>query len=131
MISFFVFSTGSGRKEMEMGAFSGVLHVTFAIWMHFLLFSEIILRLTGVDLTPFLSSEIPGRTKFYTLIIALFIMIIVWPFYRRNRIKRLLKLFNQKYGNDKGKNIMRALLYTIVPMVLVTILAVIRQGGLK
>ncbi len=116
------------QKRDGDGAFSGVLHVIIVIFLHILFLCEITLQITGVNLFKFFASEIPGRTKFYGAIILLLIAITVWPFYRRERTKKLLKEYHQKYGEAGRKNTYKILLYVVAPTILAVTLAVIRQN---
>ena len=114
------------QKRDGDGKFNGVLHVTFAVSIHILLIYKLILVLNDTEIFTFHNFGEYGKNKLYFMAIGLLILIIIWPFYSRERTKRLLKEYHQKYGETGSKNTLKILLYVAVPTILLITLAVIR-----
>jgi hypothetical protein len=113
-------SKGGGRIDSSA-------HVLFSIIIHLLLISEIIWDLTGYNIVSLPNFGEYGRNKiiYFFLVIPFWIALIF--FFSKERTKRLLKDYHQKYGESGAKNTFRIMLYFVLPIVLLITLAVIRQ----
>ncbi len=98
------------------GRIIGAVHVTFALLMHMLFFSEIIRNtfLRKVVRTNY--NDLGVLRDVYWLVIAILIL-IVYFIYTPNRTYRLIKEYNVRYSEDLLGNILRILFYLIVPTV--------------
>lgn len=115
-------SKGGGRIDSSA-------HVLFSLMMHLLLLAEIIQDLTGIKILGLPDYGGHGKNKYtYFLFIIPFWVALVL-FYKKERTKRLLKEYYQRYGNAGVKNTIKILLYVVAPTILLIILAVIRQQG--
>ena len=66
-----------------------------------------------------------NKTMYFFYAVPLWVGLIL--FYNKERTKRLLKDYHQKYGETGSKNNVKILLYFVVPIILLITLAVIRQ----
>lgn len=115
------------QKRDGDGKFNGVLHVTFTIGIHLLLIYQLIEIISNVKIFSFHNFGSYGKNKLYFMAIGLIILLIIWPFYNRERTKRLLNEYHQKYREAGIKNMMKILLYVVIPAILSITLTVIRQ----
>lgn len=104
------------------GRIIGAVHVTFALLMHMLFFSEIIRNtfLRKVVRTNY--NDLGVLRDVYWLVIAILIL-LVYFIYTPNRTYRLIKEYNVRYSEDLLGNILRILFYLIVPTVVGVYLA--------
>lgn len=123
----FCFFHCSWQKRDGDGKFNGVLHVTFTIGIHLLLIYQLIEIISNVKIFSFHNFGSYGKNKLYFMAIGLIILLIIWPFYNRERTKRLLNEYHQKYREAGIKNTMKILLYVVLPTILSITLTVIRQ----
>mgnify|MGYP003579408387 CR=1 FL=1 len=117
-------SKGGGRIDSSA-------HVLFAIIIHVLLFAEIIQNTSGykaINLPDFGAS---GQNKFMYFLIAVPFWITLILFYNKERTKRLLKEYNQKYGKAGIKNTIKIFLFVLIPTILLIVFAIIRQKSLS
>jgi hypothetical protein len=113
-------SKGGGRIDSSA-------HVLFSILIHVLLIAEIIRDITGFNIISLPNFGASGINKTMYFFLAVPLWIGLWFFYNRERTKRLLKDYHQKYGEAGSKNTLKILLYFVIPIVLLITLAVIRQ----
>ncbi len=113
-------SKGGGRIDTSA-------HVLFAIIIHVLLISEIILDLTGFKIISLPDYGGAGRNKYMYFLFAIPFWVALIFFYNKERTKRLLKDYNQKYGETRSKNTLKILLYFVLPTILLIALAVTNQ----
>ena len=114
-------------KNKGGGRIDSSAHVLFALLIHVLLFAEIIQNTFGYKAINLPDYGASGRNKFMYFLIAIPFWITLILFYNKERTKRLLKEYNQKYGKTGIKNTIKILLLVIVPIILLIMLAVIRQ----
>jgi len=113
-------SKGGGRIDSSA-------HVLFSILIHVLLIAEIIRDITSFNIISLPNFGAYGINKTMYFFLAVPLWIGLWFFYNRERTKRLLKDYHQKYGEAGSKNTLKILLYFVIPIVLLITLAVIRQ----
>ena len=113
-------SKGGGRIDSSA-------HVLFSILIHVLLIAEIIRDITGFNIISLPNFGAYGINKTMYFFLAVPLWIGLWFFYNRERTKRLLKDYHQKYGEAGSKITLKILLYFVIPIVLLITLAVIRQ----
>jgi len=118
------------EKRGNDGRVVGAAHVLFTVLMHVLLVAEIIQDITGFRLISLPAYGQYGRNRAMYMLFLIPFWMAFWIFYNRERTKRLLKKFYQEYGDELGKkNLQRILLYFILPVVLLIILALVRQNS--
>ena len=115
-------SKGGGRIDSSA-------HVLFSILIHVLLIAEIIRDITSFNIISLPNFGAYGINKTMYFFLAVPLWIGLWFFYNRERTKRLLKDYHQKYGEAGSKNTLKILLYFVIPIVLLITLAVIRQNS--
>ncbi|HRP90104.1 MAG TPA: hypothetical protein PKX92_08695 [Edaphocola sp.] len=115
------------EKRGNDGRIVGSAHVLGTIIIHALLIVEIIRDTTGLNLISLPNFGEYGRNKTMYFFLAVPVWIGLWFFYNRERTKRLLKEYHQKYGEAGSKNTFNILLYVVIPIILLITLAVIRQ----
>ena len=115
------------EKRGNDGRIVGAAHVLFSILIHVLLTAEIIWDIIGSNIISLPNFGEYGRNKTMYFFLAVPFWIGLWFFYNRERSKRLLKDYHQKYGETGSKNTLKILLYFFIPIVLLITLAVIRQ----
>lgn len=115
-------SKGGGRIDTSA-------HVLFAVIIHVLLFSGIIQDVTGFKIVSLPDYGGAGRNKYIYVLFAIPFWVALIFFYNKERTKRLLKEYHQKYGEAGKKNTLKVLLYVVVPTILLITLSVIRQGS--
>lgn len=108
------------------GRIIGAVHVTFALLMHMLFFSEIIRNtfLHKVVRTDY--ENVPVLRDVYWLII-LMLILVIYLIYGPNRTYRLIKEYNVRYSEDLLGNILKIFFYLIVPTVIGVYLALQRD----
>ena len=109
------------------GRIDSSAHVLFSLLIHVLLIAEIIQDTIGLKIISLPNFGQYGRNKTVYFLFAIPIWVGLWFFYNRERTKRLLKEYHQKYGETGSKNTLKILLYVVLPAILLIILAVIRQ----
>lgn len=115
------------QKRSYDGRIVGSAHVLFSVFIHILLIAEIIRNITDVNVISLPDFGTYGRNKTINLILSIPFLIGLWFFYSRERTKRLLKDYHQIYGEAGRKNFIKVLLYFVLPIILLTTLAIIRQ----
>ena len=115
------------EKRGNDGRIVGAAHVLFSILIHFLLIAEIIRDITGFNIISLPNFGEYGINKTMYFFLAVPLWIGLWFFYSRERTKRLLKDYHQKYGETGSKSTLKILLYFVIPILLLITLAVIRQ----
>lgn len=113
-------SKGGGRIDTSA-------HVLFAIIIHVLLLSEIIQDTTGFKIVSLYDYGGAGRNKYMYFLFVIPFWVALVLFYNKERTKRLLKEYRQKYGETGSKSTLKILLYVVVPVILLIALAVFRQ----
>jgi len=115
------------EKRGNDGRIVGAAHVLFSLIIHVLLIAEIIRNITGFNIISLPNYGQYGINKTMYFFFAISLWVGLWFFYNRERTKRLLKDYHQKYGETGSKNNVKILLYFVVPIILLITLAVIRQ----
>lgn len=115
------------EKRSNDGRIVGSAHVLFSVFIHILLIAEIIRNITGVNVISLPGFGTYGRNKTIYLFLSIPFWIGFWFFYNRERTKHLLKDYQQIYGEAGRKNLIKVILYFILPIVLLITLAIIRQ----
>lgn len=116
------------EKRGSDGRVLGSVHVLFTILMHLFLIIEIIRAFTGsqgINLMPRLGSYSDSKLK-YTLFLLPF-AILIFIYYNRQRTTALLKQYNALFGKQGLKNVMKIILFILIPTLALIILAIIRQ----
>jgi len=113
------------------GRFYCSLYVLGTLIFHIFLITEIIRDITDFNILGW----IPNYGNLYNKNKYMYILFMIPPwlavsfFYNKKRTQRVLKEYDVKYGNEGRKNTIRVLLYILLPVLLTTILVIIRQGG--
>ena len=115
------------EKRGNDGRIVGAAHVLFSLIIHVLLIAEIIRDITGFNIINLPNSRQYGINKTMYFFLAVPLWVGLWFFYNRERTKRLLKDYHQKYGETGSKNTLKILLYFVLPTILLITLVVIRQ----
>ena len=115
------------EKRGNDGRIVGAGHILGVLIIHILLIAEIIQGTIGYKLIYLPNFGEQGQNKTIYFVLAVPLWIVFWIFYNRERTKRLLKEYHQKYGEAGSKNTLKILLYVVLPAILLIILAVIRQ----
>ena len=113
-------SKGGGRIDSSA-------HVLFSLIIHVLLIAEIVRDITGFNIISLPNFGQYGINKTMYFFFAVPLWVGLWFFYNRERTKRLLKDYHQRYGETGSKNTLKILLYFVLPIILLITLAVIRQ----
>jgi hypothetical protein len=109
------------------GRIDSSAHVLFAALIHILLIAEIVQSTTGTKILALPDYGGHGRNKYMYFLFAVPLWIGLCFYFNRKRTKRLLKEYHQKYGKAGSKNILRIMIYLILPTILLIFLTVVRQ----
>jgi hypothetical protein len=113
-------------NKVGNGRIIGAAHVTFALLMHMLFFSEVV-RSTSLQQAVTTEYEnVAVLRDAYWLFIAVLVL-VVYFIYTPERTYRLIKEYNVRYAEDLLGNILRILFYIIIPTVVGVLLALYRN----
>lgn len=104
------------ESKVGNGRILGAVHVTFALLMHMLFFSEVIRTATVRKIVKTGYTDFPVLRDAYWLII-IGIILVVYFIYTPDRTYRLVREFEVRYGEDLLGNILKMLFYLVIPTV--------------
>lgn len=116
------------EKRGSDGRIVGAGHILGVFIIHILTVAEIIQDVTGYKLISLPNYGKHGTNKTMYFFFCIPFWIAIWVLYNRERTKKLLQEYHQKYGDAGRKNTYKILLYVVTPTILVITLAVIRQN---
>ena len=117
------------EKRGNDGRIVGSAHVLFTLIIHFLFLAEIILRTIGINIFSLPNNGQYVSNKMVYFIICIPLWIIIGIHFNKNRTNHLILVYNKTYTNPY-RNRLKAITITVLPMVLLILLAVLRQQSI-